>query len=88
MDLSRESDIGTLLKGLLILGVKGMVENRDDGSVLIIAESGEEMLEKFEADINVSMEHGIQVLKIEKIPEDAASFPKISYDSSKFTIRK
>lgn len=70
------------------LGVKGIVENREDGSVLVIAECDPDILEKFEADINVSTEHGIQVLRIERIDRGMASFPKIAYDSSKFAIRK
>ena len=70
------------------LGVKGIVRNERDGSVLIIAESDPDTLEKFEADVNVSTEHGIQIMKIEKVVEDDAKFPKLEYDSAKFVIKK
>lgn len=70
------------------LGVKGFVENKEDGSVLIVAESDAINLEKLESDINVSMEHGIQVLRIEKFEEADKSFPTASYDSSRFLIKK
>ncbi len=70
------------------LGVRGMVENNEDGSVLVAAESDPDTLEKFEASINVSTEHGIQVMKIDKLLENDPKFPKISYDAEKFRIKK
>lgn len=70
------------------LNVRGAVMNQKEGSVLIVADSTPEVLEKFEARINVSTEHGIQVLKIEKLSENDPSFPKIDYDVDKFTIKK
>lgn len=70
------------------LGVNGMVRNQSDGSVLIVAEGDEETLRRFESAINVSQEHGIQVMKIEKIAENDESFPRVLYDTSKFVIKK
>ena len=70
------------------LGVRGLVKNQDDGSVLIIAESDPDTLEKLEANVNVSTEHGIQVLRIEKFVEGDDLFPKTEYDGAKFMIKK
>ncbi len=70
------------------LGVKGFVMNKDDGSVLVVAQSDPDSLEKFEASINVSTEHGVQVLKIEKFLENDELFPNVSYDNTKFLIKK
>jgi acylphosphatase len=70
------------------LGVHGIVMNKSDGSVLIVAESDEDTLEKFESAVNVSTEHGIQVMKMEKLADGDPAFPKMAYDSAKFLIRK
>ena len=48
------------------LGVVGTVRNQDDGSVLVVAEGSNDILERFEKSIDVSQKHGIQVMNMEK----------------------
>ncbi len=50
----------------LRIGVVGTVRNQQDGSVLVVAEGDRETLEKFEKSIDVSQEHGIQVMHMDK----------------------
>ena len=70
------------------LGVKGIVKNQDDGSVLIIAEAEEGTLTEMERQINVSIKYGIEVMNIEMYYEGEAGFPKIDTDFDDFKILK
>ncbi|MDE1859640.1 MAG: acylphosphatase [Candidatus Micrarchaeota archaeon] len=72
----------------LRFGIHGFVENKKDGSVLVVAQGEEEALERFEAAINISEEHGVQVLSMEKVVQNDPDFPKARYNRSKFAIRK
>lgn len=56
--------------------VNGMVRNVRSGGVEILAEAENEILEKFERDINVSFQTGPQVFRIERYYEDSREFPK------------
>jgi acylphosphatase len=70
------------------LGVSGFVENLEDGSVLVVAEASAELLEKLESNINVSLEHGIQVFKIERSDAKDSDFKAHRFAKSKFVIKK
>ncbi len=47
-------------------GIRGTVQNQQDGSVLIVAQAQKDSLEAFERSIDVSTLHGVQVMNIEK----------------------
>ncbi len=69
-----------------VIGVKGMVRNLEDGSVLVIANGDADTLAAFERSISVSTEYGVWVMHIDRVSEDDPEFPKEKYDVNKFSI--
>ncbi len=58
------------------LGIRGSVKNAENGSVEILADAGLPELEKFEKEINVSIQNSIQVFNIERYEVGTTSLPK------------
>ncbi|MCL4363368.1 acylphosphatase [Candidatus Marsarchaeota archaeon] len=55
-----------VMKNAVSLGIKGSVRNMPDGSVLILAEGTEEQILQLIRAIDISVENGPQVYKIER----------------------
>ncbi|MCL5100621.1 MAG: acylphosphatase [Candidatus Marsarchaeota archaeon] len=64
-------------------GVCGMVRNRLDGSVEILADADSQKLENFEKEINVSMKNGPQVMHIEHLDENATELSNVNVEGFK-----
>lgn len=61
-------------------GINGFVRNVEDGSVEVLAESGnEKLIKEFIKEINVDMKVGPQVFKIEIHEEELNKFNKIKF---------
>ncbi|MEM3839213.1 MAG: acylphosphatase [Candidatus Micrarchaeaceae archaeon] len=70
-------------------GVNGMVMNAKDGSVHILAEADEHVLELFKDAIEVDIPKGPQVKHIEAFYEGSSGFPKDAKSySGKFVIER
>lgn len=68
--------------------VKGMVKNATDGSVHVLAEADEDVLEIFKDAINVDIVHGPQVRHIEVFPENSEHFPKDAKTYDTFVVER
>jgi Acylphosphatases len=58
------------------IGVHGSVKNAEDGSVEIFADASLSKLERFEKEINVSIQNSIQVFSIESYEVGTSALPK------------
>ncbi len=68
--------------------IKGMVKNMEDGSVHIVAEAEENVLELFKDAISVDMPNGPQVRHIETFGEENDRFPKDAKQYDKFVVER
>ncbi len=69
-------------------GIRGFVRNVEDGSVEALAEGSPMDLQRFEKEIDVSVERGPQVFRIDRIIEEDKEFPSETYDAGKFVIEE